>query len=106
MQQIGSSDIDQRDLLIAHAVEAAMEKYPNLEEFDNPHERIAEFFESELFPGIAGESSVEWEQRTGLIIDEIWGQVAQRRRHLHLLKCKGERHGTDIIDRREWTLVR
>jgi hypothetical protein len=71
-------DVDKvlRDLLITDAVKDAMKKYPDLKDLDNPHERIAEFMDTDLlFPQIAGETSVQWFERVKDAIDDVWYQV-------------------------------
>jgi hypothetical protein len=71
-------DVDKvlRDLLITDAVKGAMKKYPDLKDFDNPYERIAEFMDTDLlFPEIEGETSIQWFERVKDAIDEAWYQV-------------------------------
>jgi hypothetical protein len=71
-------DVDKvlRDLLITDAVKGAMKKYPDLKDFDNPYERIAQFMDTNLlFPEIEGETSVQWFERVKDAIDGVWYQV-------------------------------
>jgi hypothetical protein len=65
-----------RDLLITDAVKGAMKKYPDLKDFDNPYERIAQFMDTDLlFPEIEGETSIQWFERVKDAIDDVWYQV-------------------------------
>jgi len=62
--------------IIEKAIKAAKKQYPDLQEFDNPYERIAEFLPDggygALIPEKNEENSFQWAERVEEIVDTIW----------------------------------
>jgi hypothetical protein len=59
--------------IIINAVKNALSKYPDLKDYDNPYERIAEFMDVDLlFPTVEGETSIQWFERVKDAVDDAW----------------------------------